>query len=167
MDSTTIMISLFPIVFVIHELEEILMLEKWKSGKVEMLSHRYPAIARMVSAMSRRGFALIAAEETVLTLAATAIALYGVWQAGWYALCMGAGVHLLVHIGQCVILRSYALGSLTAIITLPYYITALIHTSSDYTPTEIICIGLCGCAVVVINLIAMHSTMRRMGWDIK
>ena len=51
MDSTTIMISLFPIVFVIHELEEILMLEKWKSGKVEMLSHRYPAIARMVSAM--------------------------------------------------------------------------------------------------------------------
>ena len=83
MDSTTIMISLFPIVFVIHELEEILMLEKWKSGKVEMLSHRYPAIARMVSAMSRRGFALIAAEETVLTLAATAIALYGGWQAGW------------------------------------------------------------------------------------
>ena len=64
MDSTTIMISLFPIVFVIHELEEILMLEKWKSGKVEMLSHRYPAIARMLSAMSRRGFALIAAEET-------------------------------------------------------------------------------------------------------
>ena len=76
---------------------------------------------------------------------------------------MGAGVHLLVHSGQCVILRSYALGSLTAIITLPYYITALIHTSSEYTPTEIICIGLCGCAVVVINLIAMYSTMRRMG----
>lgn len=66
MDSTTIMISLFPIVFVIHELEEILMLDKWKSEKGEMLSHRYPAIARMVSAMSRRGFALIAAEETVL-----------------------------------------------------------------------------------------------------
>ena len=109
MDSTTIMISLFPIVFVIHELEEILMLEKWKSGKVEMHSHRYPAIARMLSAMSRRGFALIAAEETVLTLAATANALYGGWQAGWYALCLGEGVILFFELVKCVILCIYSM----------------------------------------------------------
>ncbi|MGN0231865.1 MAG: HXXEE domain-containing protein [Muribaculaceae bacterium] len=159
----SIIIILFPVVFVIHELEEILMLDKWKSGKCEMLSHRYSAIARMVSAMSQRGFAVIAAEETMLIIAATAVALYGGWQTGWYVLCIGAGVHLLVHIGQCIIMHGYALGALTAIITLPYYITALIQSSTAYTTAETLCIGVCGCAVVVINLIAMHSAVRRMG----
>ena len=80
-----LMIISFPLAFLIHDLEEILVQHKWMSAHKEDLLRRFPRLQPMIhhlSSLSSKAFTIAVLEELVLLLLATAYYLVG----GPYAL---------------------------------------------------------------------------------
>lgn len=73
-----LILFLFPIVFMIHEFEEIIMVEKWMRKHRDELSERFPIMTKRLEWLTRidtRSFTVIVAEEFLIvsTLTVTSI----------------------------------------------------------------------------------------------
>ena len=118
---------LLPIVFMIHEYEEIVMFKNWLGNNRNELKRRFPRFERV---LARRGhfdyststFAIGTAHEFVLI---SVISLSAVWLRAfqwWFAALTGYSVHLLMHIVQWIVYRKYVPVIITSLLTLPYCI---------------------------------------------
>lgn len=102
---------LLPVVFMIHDFEEIVMMKPWAARNVGGLQRRFPRLAsRLVPAIGRLstgGFAVAVAEEFLLLSALTLLAVEYNLFALWTGLLLAFFVHLLVHVGQFLVFRRY------------------------------------------------------------
>lgn len=72
-------IFLFPIFFMIHEFEEIIMIEKWVAKNRSEITARLPKISSIVGnmlAIDTRRFSIIVAEEFFIVSVSTVISAY-------------------------------------------------------------------------------------------
>jgi len=112
----------FPILFIFHDLEEIVGMRIFLDRNAEMLQKRFPKIFKFLPNTSTSGFALAVMEEFVLF---TLIALAALWFNNqlfwniWLGAFSGVTFHYLVHIGQMLVLRKYIPAVATSIICLP------------------------------------------------
>ena len=113
--STLNLVLLFPMMFILHDVEEILVQHRWILSHRERLMLKFPSMRSMVEHLSHlntRAFALAAAEELLLIVLATGYVLsdgaYGVEI--WSALFMAFFIHLWVHLLQAVMVRGYVPG---------------------------------------------------------
>ena len=70
-----LMILSFPLAFLIHDLEEILVQHKWMLAHKEDLIRRFPRLQPMIlhlSSLNTKAFTIAVVEELVLLLLATA-----------------------------------------------------------------------------------------------
>ena len=126
---TETLMWLLPVVFMIHDLEEIIMMKPWLLKNRAKLEKRLPLRAAKVIArqtdMSVSAYALAVAEEfvilSVITLVAVEMGLFNFW-AGFL---IGFFVHLLVHIGQFAFFRGYVPVIATSIPAAAYSLVAL------------------------------------------
>ena len=103
--------GLLPIVFMLHDFEELIMFEPWLRKNRAEIARRFPPIDRVLRAhhdrLSAAGFAVAVAHEFSLiagiTVVALALGLYGLWFGAFAAFSL----HLLVHIAQWVAYRKY------------------------------------------------------------
>lgn len=118
---------LLPVVFMVHEYEEIIMFKHWLNRNRDELKRRFPKFDRF---LARRGFfdystATFAVGTAHEFLLISLISFCAVWQGAyqlWFAAFAGHSVHLLAHIAQWVIYRKYVPVIITTILTLPYCI---------------------------------------------
>lgn len=113
---------LFPIIFIFHDMEEIIGFGMWLKKNRQMLSEKYPDILNTYRNFSTEGFALAVFEELVLCIAFSAltfftdIRLFGyIWLGGF----IGCTLHFVIHIGQAIVMRQYIPATATSIICLP------------------------------------------------
>ncbi len=163
MEKYSIIIWLLPIVFMIHDFEEIIFFKPWISKNREYLTKKFPKISKrflpQMENLSTSAFALAVAEEFVLlsliTVGSVLFDNYFLWLAAF----MGFFVHLLVHLGQWIILKRYIPAILTTFFALIYCIYTLykIIENNIFQPSEIVLWTIIGLGLVGVNLLFAHK----------
>ena len=157
---------LFPVLFIFHDMEEIIGLGIWLKKKQVILTEKYPMIGKMYQNYSTEGMAVAVLEEF---LVAVLFCLLGVVSQNRICWLLWLGVfaayvfHLLIHIAQAVILRTYIPALLTSLIALPISVRIMIDVKEvlHYSIGELAVFGILGLAIVGVNLKVAHFLMHR------
>ena len=163
------LIMLFlPVVFMVHEYEEIIMFRHWLDRNKDKLKREFPEFDRFLVRSghfnySTATFAVGTAHEFLLI---SLISFYAVWQNAyqlWFAALAAYSVHLLMHIAQWVIYRKYVPVIITTILTLPYcaYALMLWVKAAVLTPSQMVLWGLLGIVLTGLSLCSAFFLMRR------
>lgn len=115
-------IWLFPILFIVHDMEEIIGFGIWLTKNRAMLDKKYPQISRTYQNFSTEGMSVAVLEELLLCLLFCVLAvvtdskyIYLLWLGGF----VGYTLHLIIHIGQVVVIRKYIPALITSVLCLP------------------------------------------------
>lgn len=151
----------FPLAFIIHDAEELMAQHRWMLRHRESLISKFPRLERIIehlSGLSTLSFAVAALEELIVLFLATQWILIDGWLATeiWSALFIAFSIHLLVHIGQGIVVRGYVPGLVTSILLLPYSYFGMQSIWNYMSITEIIIWGLAGIVFMVVNLRFAH-----------
>ena len=160
MNETTLAIVLL-IAFVLHDSEETLVMQSWLHQHRNQIIRRFPKMEKSLNrlaAMGTRGFAIAAAEEFAILLAAAILLFAGVPYSfeAVSALFIAFVAHQVIHIAQALALYAYVLGLLTNVLLLPATITGLAFIIQALIVPQIILCTLCGIIAMVINLRLAH-----------
>lgn len=119
---------LFPIIFIFHDMEEIIGFGIWLKNNKKILGEKYPNILNTYKDFSTEGFSLAVFEELILCIAFSALAFLFDTQPLWYIWLGGfiaCTLHFIIHIGQAVWMRQYIPATATSIICFPISIWIL------------------------------------------
>ncbi len=119
---------LLPVVFMIHDFEEVIMARPWYRKNAPFLKVRFPRLARSLSHMgslSTSAFALAVAEEFAILSAITLVCVeYGLYSI-WAGVLIGFFIHLLYHIGSFIMMGRYVPFIITSVVASVYSASAL------------------------------------------
>lgn len=159
--SILVLVLPLPIAFIIHDLEEILFLNKWmmrhRCGLIERFSKMAPALERLAG-LGTKGFAIAAAEELLIILLVTAYVLAQCPYAKeiWIAVFMAFSIHLLVHTVQAIVIRGYVPGLVTTILLLPYAVYGIHSILLVMNWLHLLLLSLAGVVFLIVNLRFAH-----------
>jgi hypothetical protein len=126
---TETLMWLLPIVFMIHDFEEIIMMKPWLTKNWTKLEKRLPSKVTETMAkqrdMSVSAYALAVAEELIVLSVFTFLGAECEMYNFWAGFLIGFFIHLLVHIGQFVVFRGYVPVIITSIPAAAYSLIAL------------------------------------------
>ena len=121
-----IIVTLLPIIFMIHEFEEILFLKYWVNKDKNYLHNKFPKIGPKIflqySKFTIAGLVLAISEEFVVISLLTYIAIIMHNYYIWFSVFMGFSIHLIIHIIGGLFYKKYCFGFVTSILVLPYCI---------------------------------------------
>lgn len=160
---TVLLYILLPLVFLIHDLEEIVMRKHSMPHIVRLVSSKFPRITpiiRHLQNISTRNFIIIVIEEFFLISVALAVFLYDI-PYPLLALFWGFSIHLLVHIAQAIVIKRYVPGLITSLLFLPYCALGIVHLIQRYSFELNMLLAVVGFAIVVANLLIMHRIMKK------
>ncbi len=160
-------IWIFPVLFIFHDMEEVIWLPGFIEKNREDIIKRYPIAEKLISVykkgMTTEAFALAVYEELIVLI--TICALTEITKAEfamgvWYGALIGFTAHLVIHILQSVALKRFIPALITSILTLPPSIMLLIYTKWAMDISAIVgtIIGIVG---VAANLKLAHTLMDR------
>lgn len=155
----------FPLAFIIHDLEEILVQHRWMLSHKDSLLQRFPKMSPMIEQLCRlntKAFTIAALEELAIIIVAT-VCIVDVWSKYvWIPLFLAFSLHLLIHIGQAIVIKGYVPGLVSSIILLPYsYIgMTLIWNAQEWMTIVWTIVGI---LAMVLNLKFAHWLGKRWG----
>ena len=168
MTKLELIMMLLPVVFIVHEYEEIVMFKSWLGNNRNELKRRFPRFERV---LARRGhfdyststFAIGTAHEFVLI---SIISLSAVWLRAfqwWFAAFAGYSVHLIVHLVQWAIYRKYIPVIITTILTLPYCVYAFVEfaKASILSPLQMLLWLVVGIILTMLSLLSAFFLMSK------
>lgn len=112
---------LFPVVFMLHELEELIMMKPWLVSNRTMLEQRFMKsrlykVIQLHTTISESARALIIAEEFFMVSIISLLAINSRSYDLWLGLVFAFQVHLFIHILQFIILRIYIPAVITSLL---------------------------------------------------
>ena len=156
------MIWLFPILFIIHDLEEIIGLIPWIKRHSAELQERFPKLTPMLdsfTALTPSSFCLGVVEELLIILAATLMSsLTGNYRL-WLGLFVAYMVHLVIHMVQALALRRYIPALLTSTLCLPISMVILLRYLPLYPWGTVLLYSAIGFIFMLGNLYVVHKLM--------
>jgi hypothetical protein len=126
---TILLIWLFPIIFGIHDFEEIILVEKWvsknKEDLIKILPKRASALFEKNFAQKTNQFSLVVFIEFILISLSTILVFLNGFHGGYKWLYLGFYsvffLHSFTHIGQTILLKRYTPGVITSVLfIIPY-----------------------------------------------
>lgn len=170
MDGLILIIG-FPMVFLIHELEEIYYQREWMLNHYEELEERFPKakpIIEYLLKLNTKVFALAALEEFVIIFLASSpekeIIPFGsyIWEAAFIAFSL----HLFVHVILGIVIRGYVPGLVTSVLFIPgawWGIKNFCLRGGSYSEFAIYTIS--GVVFMLLNLLFVHWLGRMIFGD--
>lgn len=164
---TETLMWLLPIVFMVHDFEEIIMLQPWLGHNASSLEKRFPQLASRLLPHFRRistaSFALAVAEGFILLSIATYITVEWNLYSVWAGILVAFFVHLISHMLQFVAYGRYTPAIITSILTAVYCLGALYYLSmaGKLVWSEVGVWSVVALAVIVFNVIVMHGLAER------
>ena len=151
----------FPVLFLIHDLEEVATQHRWMLRHQEQLSQRFPVLRRLVvhlSQLSTAAFGIAALEELLIIVASVCyVLLSGAYAMEiWAALFMTFSFHLVVHVFQAVAVRGYVPGVVSALVFIPYVSYGVYSIWLVLSVPQMVAWAAIGIAFMVINLWLAH-----------
>lgn len=159
-------IWLFPIIFIFHDMEEIIGFGIWLKSNKQILKKRYPNILNTYKNFSTEGFALAVFEELILCIALSALTFFLDLKPLWYLWLggfVGCTLHFIIHIGQAIWMQQYIPAVGTSIICLPISIWIL-YQCFEMITDKWWYVGIylvIGISILVINL---KYVQKLIGW---
>jgi hypothetical protein len=166
MKTETIM-WLFPIVFMFHDFEEVIMMSPWVAKNAEFITQRFPRLAaRMLPhfrGLTTSSFALAVALMFLIVSTVTLISVELDLYALWTGVLIGYFIHLVVHIGQFVVVRRYVPVVVTSFITAPYCVWAFLVIRARCAPPwgETILWAAAAVVVIAVSVPLAHALAAR------
>lgn len=163
MDDLRLIACLLPVVFMIHDFEEIIFAKYWIDRNQNYLKERFPKVAAKllprVESLSVSGFSFAVAEEFVLLSIVTYVSVYLDTYYLWFAAFMGFSIHLLVHVVQWIMLRRYVPAIVTSLVSLAYSVYAFIVVldTNVFQFSEMVMCTVIGILVMVVNILFAHK----------
>lgn len=110
---------LFPILFMLHDFEEIIWGHKWLKKNIYLINVPKAVQKELmyVAKLSTRQFTFVVMEEFVLCSAISIFAFYGKLRWLFLGIMVGYFLHCIMHVLQCIYLKSYIPLVISAIIT--------------------------------------------------
>lgn len=148
----------FPILFIFHDMEEIIGFGLWLTKNREFLDNKYPKISNTYKPYSTEGMAVAVMEELVLCLVICLISRFTGFYGLWIGAIMAYTVHLVIHIGQSIMIRKYIPALITSLICLPIsiWVIACSITLLSYSVSNVIVYSLIGIVAIAGNLEIAH-----------
>lgn len=154
---------LFPILFMLHDMEEIIGFSGWIQRNIEMLQKRYYKIYKTYEYCSTEGMALAILEEYIICIIISIIAIkmdfYYLWIGGFIAYTL----HLFIHILQSIVIRKYIPALASSIVCLPISIYIIIKCINIISAPMymLIIFSIIGIIIVYLNLKIAHLIMNK------
>ena len=167
MQSYSLLVWLLPIVFMVHDFEEIIFFKSWINKNKDYLTAKFQKISKhflpQMENLSTSAFALAVAEEFVLLSLITVGSVIFDNYLLWLAAFMGFFVHLLLHLGQWFILKRYIPAIFTTFFALIYCIYTLheIIENNIFQTSEIFLWTIIGFVLVGANLLFAHKLAKK------
>jgi hypothetical protein len=161
MNTLNAIVWLFPVVFMLHEFEEIIVTKSWQKRfqrERETLKGKGP-FSDFISAES---FSCAVVEEFLIISAATLISCltnnYLIWF-GFYFACI---LHFILHLAICLQFHHYVPGAVTAVLLFPVS-TYNLHKGvvlMQVSIMELIVYAVIGTVFLLLNLKLLHKLMK-------
>ncbi|MBX4262797.1 HXXEE domain-containing protein (plasmid) [Clostridium estertheticum] len=163
MNNIQVIIWLFPILFIFHDLEEIIFIQPWISKNRLYLCERFPVLSKKLlphfDNITTSSFAFGVAEEFILISIITVISYVMNWYSLWIGLFIAFTFHLVVHCFQTLIVRKYVPAIVTSIFCLPICMYIIKHIVQLFTLGTVVLYSIFGFIIMVINLGVIHKFM--------
>lgn len=112
---------LFPIVFMIHEMEEIIGFRLWFEKNFDLVK-KYSVLEKLYSSFSSEGFAIAVLEEYIICIVVTGISIFWEIYIIWIGVFIAFAIHLAIHIIQSLVIRRHVPALISSIALLPIFI---------------------------------------------
>lgn len=159
MEPFDLIVYLLPLVFMLHEFEEIICLKPWLKRNKTWIIEKHPRLGKPlagISGLSSAAFTLIVAEEFILVSLATVAAIAYHAYYFWLAAFLAFSLHVVIHIIQWLIIRRYLPVIATSLLALAYGIYGTYIVSNLFPAGEILLCLFIGTVLMAVNLWAMH-----------
>jgi len=156
-------IWLFPIVFMLHEFEEIIFFKDWIIKNKTFLTEKYPKFSKrffsQFDGLSTSAFTVAVAEEFVLLSVIAIVSVLFETYLLWLGVFMGFFLHLFTHLIQFIVLKRYIPAIYTTFISLIYCVFSLNYfiKNNIFQTEEIFLWSIIGVAIVAVNLVFAHK----------
>ncbi|MGE5628908.1 MAG: HXXEE domain-containing protein [Solirubrobacterales bacterium] len=154
---------LFPILFIFHDLEEIILIKWWIRKNKVFLSEKFPKLSKRIlphfDNITTAAFSLGVAEEFIIITMVTVVSYITSWYNLWAGLFFAFFLHLVIHCAQGIIAFKYIPSLVTSIMCLPLciYISRIIMET--LTVNIIIIYTVSSFIIMIINLAVIHKVM--------
>lgn len=149
-----------------HDMEEVIGFGIFLKKNKRMLDRKYPFVSRTYEPFSAEGIALAVFEQFVVCLLFCILALFTdsryVWLI-WLGGLIAYTLHLLIHMVQAAVIRTYIPALATSILCLPVSVWCIAKSIETLhcSVGEIIVFGIIGTAIVAANLKFAQSLIGR------
>jgi hypothetical protein len=157
---------LFPLLFIFHDMEEIIGFGVWLTKNKDFLEKKYPWVIATYKDFSTEGFSLAVFEELVVCILISFIMKVTgnmVVSYIWVGAFIGCAIHFVIHLVYAIIMKKYIPAVITSIMCLPisvWIIYKCLITISGSLIIPVICIVI-GIVAVAINL---RFAQKLIGW---
>ena len=158
-------IWIFPVLFIFHDLEEVIGFGLWTRRNKQTMDKRFPKLAqayqKMYEPYSTEGMALAVFEILILCI----LICFGSILFKWYYLWIGAFIacilHFLMHIIQTIIWKGYIPAVVTSIIAVPLSIFVVYKSLKllQYSIGTVILWSVIGLVIILANVKFAHFLM--------
>ena len=159
-------IWLFPIIFIFHDMEEIIGFKFFLNQNETELNKRFPFILKRYKDFSTEGFALAVYEELILCILISTLAYFFDLNYLWYlwlGAFLGCDLHFFVHLIQVSIYRRYIPASITSLICLPIN-TLIICKCLLYVEDSALFAGAFMALGAILVFVNIFIAQKLMGW---
>lgn len=157
---------LFPIIFIFHDMEEIIGFGMWLKNNEQILSEKCPGMLSSHKNFSTEGFAFAVFEELVLCIVLSVLAFESdkeMFSYLWLGAFVGCTLHFVIHIVQAIWLKQYIPAVCTSVICLPVSIYILYRCFIIMNGTWWYA-AICMAAGIVIVLVNLKFAQKLIGW---
>jgi hypothetical protein len=158
---------LLPVLFMLHDFEEIIMLRPWLTREAGHLAQRFPFLAARalphLQRLSTSAFAVAVAEEFVLLSFLTWLVVERAWYALWAGVTLAFFIHLVVHAAQFVVYGRYVPAIVSSAVVGPLSLLALCQVNASVALRWPVVAGWTGIALVAMaaNVALAHVLAAR------
>lgn len=163
MSDMSSIVWIFPIIFMIHELEEMLCINVWLC-KNKGIVCRYSLLKKFEEDYSHVGFVISVIEEYIIIVAIVIFSLISDTYLIWTGSIIAFSIHLAFHIAQAVFIRKYVPALVTSLILMPVSFIVIWKSLSilKYSVGQVVTASIFMCLVMVGNLVVLHYVMGKI-----
>ena len=154
---------LFPIIFMLHEMEEIIGFGIWLNKNIDIV-RKYNKLYVLYQNFSNEGFSIAVLEEYLLCIIITGVSIFFRIYIVWIGAFIAFSLHLLVHIIQSIIIKRYIPALASSMLLLPisvFLLNKAIYTF-EYTFFSIVISSILCVITMLLNLMLVHKIMKKI-----
>ena len=152
---------LFPILFMLHDFEEIILVEAWRKRNKNELEMKKSRRLVFSGCNKTPAFSIGVAIEFLIFSLVALVSSWGGTYNFWYAMFLGFTIHLLGHCIINIMYKFYVPGVITSILFLPcsLYILYTTYQMLSLTITHVLLYCVIGTAAALLLISVLHSCM--------